>query len=79
LTKELLLGLLAVGLWMGVWVGRATERAERSKRDRKTAETTYTKAKRTAVTQNWRLAGILAGAFALLSAIFIAVVKAAPH
>lgn len=56
--REILLGLLAVGIFVGVVVGRQSERVRRAYKDWGTAKTALTKSKGIAMTELRRIASV---------------------
>ncbi|HEY7223349.1 MAG TPA: hypothetical protein VH561_07050 [Micromonosporaceae bacterium] len=62
--REMILGVIAVGLVAGVFLGRNTERARRSRKDLNTAKAAVPKAKETAMTELRRavLTGVIIAA-----------------
>ena len=49
--RELLLGIIVVGVFIGVWIGRQTERARRTYKDWGTAKTALKKGRTIAFTE----------------------------
>ena len=49
--REFMIGLIAVGIFAGVMLGRSTERARRSYRDQATSKVTFQKYRKTAVVE----------------------------
>jgi hypothetical protein len=50
-VREFMIGLIAVGIFAGVVLGRSTERARRSYRDQATSKVTFQKYRKTAVVE----------------------------
>jgi hypothetical protein len=71
----LLVGVIAVGLWVGVVVGRSTERVRRGFKDLSTARATATKGRQIAFAELRKALGV----FLLTAVVFVALFLGAMH
>jgi hypothetical protein len=76
--RELLLGIVVVGLVIGIWVGRQTERARRTYKDWDAAKVALKKGRTVAFTEIRRAATIVIVVGGLLLAAFLGMMNA-PH
>ena len=76
--RELLLGIIVVGLVIGIWVGRQTERARRTYKDWDTARVALRKGRTIALTEIRKAALVVVVVGGLLLAAFIGMMNA-PH
>ena len=76
--RELLLGIIVVGLVIGIWVGRQTERARRTYKDWDTAKVALRKGRTIALTEIRKAALVVVVVGGLLLAVFIGMMNA-PH
>jgi hypothetical protein len=74
-VREFMIGLIAVGIFAGVILGRNTERARRSYRDQATSKVTFQKYRKTAVVEARRAAFTILFVGAVLIAIFVGVMR----
>jgi hypothetical protein len=70
-VRELMLGMIAVGLVAGVAVGRTTERSRRAKKDHATAVATVPKAHKIMVTETRKAIVAIAVVSLAMLAIFL--------
>jgi len=71
-VREILLGLVAVGMAVGVAVGRQSERVRRAYKDWGTAKTALTKSKGIAMTELRRIVAVGLTIVVILLIIFVA-------
>jgi hypothetical protein len=74
-VREFMIGLIAVGIFAGVILGRNTERARRSYRDQATSKVTFQKYRKTAFTEARKAAITVLLIGAVLIAIFVGVIR----
>ena len=73
--REFMIGLMAVGIFAGVVLGRNTERARRSYRDQATSKTTFQKYRKTAVAEARKAAITVVVIAGVLIALFVGVIR----
>ena len=76
--REMLLGIVVVGLVIGIWVGRQTERARRTVKDWDTAKVALKKGRGIALAEIRKAALVVTVVGGLLIAVFIGMMNA-PH
>ena len=76
--REMLLGIVVVGLVIGIWVGRQTERARRTYKDWDTAKVALKKGRGIALAEIRKAALVVVVVGGLLLAAFIGMMNA-PH
>ena len=76
--REMLLGIVVVGLVIGIWVGRQTERARRTYKDWDTAKVALKKGRGIALAEIRKAALVVTVVGGLLVAVFIGMMNA-PH
>jgi hypothetical protein len=77
-VREMLLGIVVVGLVIGIWVGRQTERARRTYKDWDTAKVALKKGRGIALAEIRKAALVVVVVGGLLLAAFIGMMNA-PH
>jgi hypothetical protein len=77
-VREMLLGIVVVGLVIGIWVGRQTERARRTYKDWDTAKVALKKGRGIAIGEIRKAALVVIVVGGLLLAAFIGMMNA-PH
>jgi len=77
-VREMLLGIVVVGLVIGIWVGRQTERARRTYKDWDTAKVALKKGRGIALAELRKAALVVVVVGGLLLAAFIGMMNA-PH
>jgi hypothetical protein len=77
-VRELLLGIVVVGLLVGIWVGRQTERARRTYKDWGAAKVALKKGRSVAVGEARKAAVVVVVVGGLLIIVFIGMMNA-PH
>jgi hypothetical protein len=77
-VREMLLGIVVVGLVIGIWVGRQTERARRTYKDWDTAKVAMKKGRSIAIAEVRKAALVVIVVGGLLLAVFIGMMNA-PH
>jgi ABC-type Fe3+ transport system permease subunit len=73
---EMLLGIVIVGVGVGIWIGRQSERARRSYKDVNTAKTALKKGRTIAVAEIRKMALIVVVVGGVLVAVFIGMMQA---
>jgi hypothetical protein len=74
-VREFMIGVMAVGIFAGVILGRNTERARRSYRDQAAGRTTYQKYRKTALAEARRAAVTVLIVAVVLITIFFALIN----
>jgi hypothetical protein len=69
-VREVMIGMITVGLVLGIFVGRNTERSRRSFQDRTSSKATYDKARKAVWTETPKAVITVLVIGALLAAIF---------
>jgi ABC-type Fe3+ transport system permease subunit len=74
-VREFMIGVMAVGIFAGVVLGRNTERARRSYRDQAAGRTAFEKYRRTALAEARRAAVTVVIVGVVLVAIFVGLIN----
>jgi hypothetical protein len=74
-VREFMIGLMAVGIFAGVVLGRNTERARRSYRDQATGKAAFERYRKTALAEARRAALTVVIVGGILVALFLGVIK----
>ena len=74
-VREFMIGLMAVGIFAGVVLGRNTERARRSYRDQATSKVTFQKYRKTAAAEARKAAITVMVIAGVLIALFVGVIR----